>query len=227
MLRYYCKCSAWSYWPTRFFGIIKDYRLNLCFIPCCTYLPAFSFVRSDNIHIFAHRMEIVFYLYVYCMSLMKCCHLPSFFHQNIMSFITTDRTGSVHCKLSIVSIISEWILINECTEGTSAPVITITIAKNVRKLHNNFSQVFRFKSTGHNPTHSKVIRFSFTAQLKSSCKGLGKSNFYGKLFNSYFKLNLLSTRAHDIKDCNKLENGVWMFETIKSCIVEAHDCKQS
>jgi len=134
---------------------------------------------------------------MYYMSLMRCCHLPSFFHQNIMSFIITDRTGSVHCKLSIVSIIFEWILINECTEGTNAPVVTIIIAKNVRKLHNNLSRVLLFKFTGHNPTNSKVIRFSFTAQLKSSCKDLNKSNFYRKLFNSYFKVNILfATRAH-------------------------------
>jgi len=79
-----------------------------------------------------------------------------------MTLVIIDK---VYCRLAIVSMILECILINECIAGTSK-IIIIKNEKSARILFTNLSLEFS-SGLGHSPNKFRLTRFSFTAHLKS------------------------------------------------------------
>jgi len=119
----------------------------------------------------------VYLMYPYVNLTMFCVeYLPLFFHQKIGSLMTLVRIGKLYCRLSIVSMILECILINECIEGTNK-IIIIKNERSARILLTNLSLEFS-SGLGHNPTKFRLARFSFTAHLKSFYTNFNETNFY-------------------------------------------------
>jgi len=135
-------------------------------------------------------VEIFFYIhisfFVYINLIMFCIeYLPLFFLQKIRSLMILLRIGKVYCRLSIVSMILECILINECNEGTSK-IIIIKKEKSARILLTNFSLELS-SELGHSPSKFRLARFSFTAHSKSSYRNFNETNFYLGTFNFILK----------------------------------------
>jgi len=106
-----------------------------------------------------------------CKTVVSC--LPSFFHQKISNLIMHVIRGKINCNTSIISIKLLRVLNNERAQGNTPTVKSINRVRSMYKLHFSFS---RGSSSvlGHNPIIFKLMRFSFTAHSKSTCRSFGK-----------------------------------------------------
>jgi len=75
-------------------------------------------------------------------------------------------TGIVSCRLSIINIMLERILIRECRVGIAVISDIVRKVRNTRKLLMNFSRSVCL-DLGHRPIDVKAYRFNFTAHSKS------------------------------------------------------------
>jgi len=152
---------------------VSNHAIILNYISLSTYLVQIIIIFPCGLKVYTIvylRVSFMAYYYIFV-------HTPSFFHQNSTILMTTVRTGRLHCRLSIASSIFDRIMINECIEGIKIPIVTTRNARSARKSHISFSR----KSSlvfGHNPINSRLVRCSFIAHSKSSCRDFDEiSNF--------------------------------------------------